>query len=521
MADQLSVILIQIDSLNRHLLTCYDNDWVQTPNLTAFAQKAAVFDQHFAGSLPCMPARREIWSGTEEFWWRGWGPLEPWDLSIPYLAGQRGVTTQFITDHYHLFEWGSHNYNYDFDGYTFIRGHEFDNWRTDPVSEIPDWAQVMVQRHIEEVWQYIRNVQDFQCEADFFAPRLMTSAADWLERNRDHQQFYLHIDSFDVHEPFHIPEPYRSMYTDDDYRQYSPWPIYGRTDEGRSRLDPAEVAWVRAQFAGKLTMVDRWLGRIFDRLTDFKLWDRTAVIITTDHGFFLGEHGWMGKNYPPMYHTVANIPLLVWHPDGALNGQRVPYFTQTVDLYATVLELLGIDVPDTPNIHSRSFAKTITSGTPTTREHAIYGYNNSLLGITNAEWTLLRDHDKTAAPAYIHTHQIEQMQSFGLIHRKYFKRGSYGEIEAGHFIPGVDFPVWRMRKGPEQSPIPADPSSTRREDLLFHNPTDAGQEHNRADEHGDIVRTLEDALRDHMQALDVPAEQYARLHLIQDISEKC
>lgn len=513
MTDKLNVIMIQIDSLNRHLLTCYGNNWVQTPNLSAFAQKAAVFDQHFVGSLPCMPARREIWSGTEEFWWRGWGPLEPWDLSIPYLASRHGVTTQFITDHYHLFEWGSHNYNYDFDGYTFIRGHEFDNWRTDPVPQTPDWAEVLVQRHIEEVWQYIRNVHSFQSEADFFAPRVMTSTADWLERNHKLDQFYLHIDSFDVHEPFHIPEPYRSLYTDDDYRKYSPWPRYGRIDEGISKLDPAEIDWVRAQFAGKLTMLDRWLGRVFERLTDFNLWGRTAVIITTDHGFFLGEHGWMGKNYPPMYDTVANIPLLVWHPDGAFNGQHVAHFTQTVDLYATVLDLLGVEVSAKPNVHSRSFARTITNGVPTERDYAVYGYNNSLMGITNGEWTLLRDHDKEAAPSYIYTHQTEQMQSFGLMNRKYVTRGEYGELEAGQFIPGVDLPVWRMHKAAQQSPIPADPSSTRRADLLFHNLTDAAQEHDRAADHPEIVRMLEDVLRKHMQKLEVPAEQYARLRL--------
>ncbi|MCW5854031.1 MAG: sulfatase-like hydrolase/transferase, partial [Anaerolineae bacterium] len=53
MAEPLSVILVQIDSLNRHFLTCYGNEWVQTPTLDAFAQRAAVFDHHYVGSLPC------------------------------------------------------------------------------------------------------------------------------------------------------------------------------------------------------------------------------------------------------------------------------------------------------------------------------------------------------------------------------------------------------------------------------------------------------------------------------------
>lgn len=77
MSEKLSLIVIQLDSLSRHFLYAYGNDWVYTPTLQAFTERACTFDQHYVGSLPCMPARREIWAGTEEFWWRPWGPLEP------------------------------------------------------------------------------------------------------------------------------------------------------------------------------------------------------------------------------------------------------------------------------------------------------------------------------------------------------------------------------------------------------------------------------------------------------------
>jgi arylsulfatase A-like enzyme len=190
MSDQLSVVLIQLDSLNRHFLPCYGNDWVQAPNLYAFAQRSAVFDRHYVGSLPCMPARREICAGTEEWWWRGWGPLEPWDQPLAYLAARQGAVTQLITDHYHLWEWGSHSYPYDYAGCLFIRGHEYDNWRTDPVREVPPWAEQMVARMGDTAQIYLRNVQDFRCEDDFFAPRVMTGTAQWLDRNRNQEHFF-------------------------------------------------------------------------------------------------------------------------------------------------------------------------------------------------------------------------------------------------------------------------------------------------------------------------------------------
>ncbi|MDP9314916.1 MAG: sulfatase [Chloroflexota bacterium] len=508
MREPLSVILIQIDSLNRHFLPVYGNSWVQAPNLTAFARDAAVFQHHYVGSLPCMPARREIWTGTEELWWRGWGPLEPWDQTIAYLAGRHGITTNLITDHYHLFEWGSHSYPYDYAGYSFIRGHEYDNWRTDPVSSIPGWAEQMVSRIGDAAQIYLRNTQSFTREEHFFAPRVMQATSDWLDRNWQQPQFFLHVDCFDVHEPFHIPEPYRSLYTDDDYRRYSPWPRYGHLEDERAAISADELQWVRAQFAGKLTMVDTWLERVFDRLERYKLWDRTCVIVTTDHGHYLGEHGWIGKPDAPLYHTLSHIPLLVRHPYAVGQGVNLHALTQTVDLYATILEVLGVPVPDTSNIHSRSFAPVLLGKTDTHRDHVVYGYNNQSIGITTHDWTLLRDHDGHAAAPYAYTHQVDQVLGRSLWMR-HERPAAYPNLEAGYFIPGVDMPVWKTPTSVNRPRVPRTP----RPDLLFDNRADAKQEQDLATERPDMVTELAKLLRDHTEAVSAPLEQQLRLRL--------
>lgn len=507
MSEKMSVIVVQLDSLNRHFLSCYGNDWVQAPNLSAFAERAAVFEQHYTGSLPCMPARREIWAGVEEFWWRPWGPLEPWDRPLAHLIGRRDVPTQLVTDHYHFFEWGAHGYAQDFRGYDFIRGHEYDNWRTEPIREVPDWAEVMLRRHPGSMI-YLRNVQHFEGERDFFGPKVMSAAAKWLQDNAQQPQFYLHVDSFDVHEPFHVPEPYRSLYTDDDYRRYSPWPPYGRADDAAQPLAEAELVWARAQFAGKLTMVDEWLGRLFDKLDEHKLWERTCVIVTTDHGHFLGEHGWIGKPNAPLYHTLCHIPLLIWHPDGAHGGGRVRAITQTVDLYATVLELMGLAPPEGKHVHSRSLVPLLLGQTDQHRHYAVYGYNGERVGISDPQWTLLRDHDPLLAEVYWYSHHSDQLasRSFPMRHQR---PKLEGPISAGTFIPGVAQPVWRLKGQTDtlkQQQLP-------QEDLLFHNPSDPAQERNLAREHPEAVRALEAKLREHLQRLKAPEEQGVRLRL--------
>lgn len=503
-SEPFSVIVIQLDSLNRHFLPTYGNHWVKTPHLSRFAERAVIFEQHYTGSLPCMPARREIWAGVEEFWWRGWGPLEPWDRPLAYLAGKKGIVSQRITDHYHFFEWGAHNYNYDFSGYEFIRGHEHDNWITEPLADIPDWAGPMLEAHGEAARIYLRNVRHFGGEPDFFGPRVMQAAADWLRRNHTHRQFYLHVDCFDVDEPFHVPEPYNRMYTDLPPQGRNPWPRYGRTDDPQMGLSPEDLEWVRAQFAGKLTMVDAWFGRVLDALDRHRLWERTAVIVTTDHGHYLGEHRRIGKPGFPLWHTLCHIPLMVWHP--GVEPGRVGAITQTVDLYATVLELLGLEPPTAS--HSRSFAPVLRGERPTHRDYAVYGYNNARVGLTTPEYTLLRDHHPSAAPALVYTHQIEQMnrRSYAARLEREFE---FPELEAGHFIPGLRTPVWKMPAGAWEVRNLHPP----RPDLLYHNPTDPAQEKDLAAEAPEKVRELEGLLRQRMRQLQVPQEQYARLRL--------
>ncbi|MGO6684118.1 sulfatase, partial [Rhizobium leguminosarum] len=75
-----------------------------TPGLLGERLKVRRFDNHFVGSLLCMPARREIFAGFSGMQWRPWGPLEPFDLRLPKLLENAGYTSAIVTDHYHYWE---------------------------------------------------------------------------------------------------------------------------------------------------------------------------------------------------------------------------------------------------------------------------------------------------------------------------------------------------------------------------------------------------------------------------------
>lgn len=489
----MNVLLLLIDSLNRHDLEAYNPaTFVKSPNLRAFAERGAKMTRHFAGSLPCMPARREIAAGRREWLWRGWGHTEAFDNLIADRARRQGAVTKLITDHYHYFEHGSHGYFESFDGFDFIRGQEIDHWKTDPIAERPAW--------VEEVgrWRdgiprdhYYRNTRGFRTEDDWFTPKVFHAIRDWLRVNHTHDKWFLFVDHFEVHEPFYCVEPYRSLYTDQAFTDQNIWPPY--QDEGLCRafleqVSPEELAYIRAQYWGKVTWVDKYIGMLMDTLTELDLWDDTMVIITTDHGHDLAFHRPRFGKQPPHHDSHAHLPLLVWHPEFANNGREIPAVTSTVDLHATIAEALG----DTePSPHSRSILPVLRGEIPTRREATVTGTFGFGPTIADADYSYA--HAPVAAgPIFSYT--------------GYQPRGrNFRAAEGGHFIPGVDAPVWKIPVGdvPPTQPflIEHAPDPNRQPDLLPERP--------------EVAARLKDELAAIIREEGCPPEQWARMGILE------
>jgi arylsulfatase A-like enzyme len=122
-------IFVLFDSLVRTALGCYGSTSIPTPNFDRFARRAVTFDKHYVGSLPCMPARREMHTGRLNFLHRSWGPLEPFDESFSELLQAHGTYTHLVSDHYHYWEDGGSSYHNRYTSWEFIRGQEWDKWK--------------------------------------------------------------------------------------------------------------------------------------------------------------------------------------------------------------------------------------------------------------------------------------------------------------------------------------------------------------------------------------------------------
>ena len=90
----MKAIMVMFDTLNRHMLPPYGCDWTHAPNFARLAQRTVTFDRSYVGSMPCMPARRELHTGRYNFLHRSWGPLEPFDDSMPELLGETRACTR-------------------------------------------------------------------------------------------------------------------------------------------------------------------------------------------------------------------------------------------------------------------------------------------------------------------------------------------------------------------------------------------------------------------------------------------
>ncbi|MGD9710851.1 MAG: sulfatase [Thermomicrobiales bacterium] len=164
------------------------------------------------------------------------------------------------------------------------------------------------------------------------------------------------------------------------------YPSYGRVEY----MTGAEQNHVRALYASLATVTDRWTGHLLDALTANGLDDNTMVIFMSDHGHLFGDHGLQGKPTGPLgklYEPTIRCPLMIRHPDGPGAGSRVNGIVQHPDVTATILDALGISVPD--SMQGMSVMPMLRGETAALREFAVSGRFSRLID-TGAKTSLHR-----------------------------------------------------------------------------------------------------------------------------------
>jgi arylsulfatase A-like enzyme len=479
-------IILMFDSLNRHMLPPYAETFVDAPNFARLAERAVTLDNHYAGSLPCIPARREMHTGRYNFLHRSWGPLEPFDDSMPQQLRDAGIHTHLASDHPHYWEDGGATYHTRFSTWEFFRGQEGDPWKgvVGPGAAPAGMRELLLRQ--DEI-----NRSYMPSEPEHSQTLTVDAGLHFVETNADADRWLLQLELFDPHEPFFINnDEYLKKYGHDAEAPPFDWPPYMKHVESQERSDDA-----RRHYAALVSMCDHSLGRVLDAMDRHGLWDDTLLVVNTDHGFLLGEHGWWGKTTMPWFNELVHLPMFVWDPRTAGQGGRCAELTQTIDIAPTVLRFFGLD--PSPDVQGHDLGAVLADGGEP-RAAALFGAHGGHVNITDGRYVYMRAAvDAANGPLEEYTLMPTHM------------RGRFHVAELGHWEPADPMPFTkgiRTMRIPTRSQLM---NPWRHGSLLFDLASDPAQQTPIVDDAVELrlLRQLAGLMRDN----DAPLSQFQRL----------
>jgi len=419
-----NIVVVMFDTLRPDHLGCYGNKWIKTPNLDMVGGESMVFDRAVAEALPTVQVRRALWTGMRVFPFKrevfatadeantagsfflgvpgtpmpGWAPM-PWymvtmseilqGLSFLWSDEEQEIPeyrTALITDDFPLFSFPGMNFYRGFGHWDFIRGQAGDRYGTPVLAKkwdlerfIPTWFEGTWE-HMQ-LLQHLANTAKWQSEEDHFAPQVFSRAIEWLDDSKeDDSPFFLLVDCWDPHEPWDAPQHYVDIY-DPGYKGLEMIsPYYGPT----RLMTEKELHHMRMLYAAEVTMVDTWFGKFMDRVRELGLLDNSLLIVTSDHGHVIGEHGISGKLPAGMYDELVNCVLMVRRPDGVGAGQSSDLFVQHTDMAAQVLQFAGVEVP--ADLDGKAFFDAAVGGGAPIRDHVTVGWGPNVTVIDGKWW---------------------------------------------------------------------------------------------------------------------------------------
>ncbi len=383
----MKAIMLMFDSLNLPMLQPYGCQWTKTPNFQRLAKRSVKFTQNYAGSLPCIPARRELHTGRYNFLHRSWGPLEPYDDSMPELLKNNGVYSHLISDHVHYWEDGGATYHTRYNSWEIIRGQEGDKWKV-----LPELIKSNIEVQNEDA-KYFNSTNELHkhdhvnrkfLNSEEKMPMVSTfqKGLEFIEANNKEEQWFLQIECFDPHEPFYTQQEYKELYPHQYTGKQMDWPPYHHVTE-----DEETQNHYKMEYAALLTMCDRYLGKLLDKMDEHNMWEDTMLIVNTDHGYLLGEHGWWSKVVMPCYDEIVHIPLFVHDPRFQCGGESRDELVQTIDIPATLLEFFGIPLPE--NMQGRPL-KTVIADHEKIRDYAMFGIHGAHVNVYDGEYVYMK-----------------------------------------------------------------------------------------------------------------------------------
>jgi arylsulfatase A-like enzyme len=404
-ADRPNVLLVVVDSLRTDYVGIYGSR-VKTPNIDGLAVQGLRFTRAYPEAMPTVPARNSMLSGRRVFPFRdwrdregliaqpGWSPIDDVPSSLPAVLRRAGFWTAYVTDNPFL------GYSKPYERLR-NRFHRFGRFGGQvggprPVSSVPPkvlqhWLHPSIRRQkLERVGLYMANSRYWDDERQSFAAKVFTEATAALEEANQHRPFALMVDTYQPHEPWTPPPKYLRMYGDPDWRGAEPaTPLYTRTDRYLSKEEQGPVLRRMSDlYAASVTMTDAWLGMLLEKLHELGRAEDTVIVLISDHGILLGEHGWTGKISVALHPALVRVPLIVVDPRQRRTARKIDWYASTHDIAPTILSMAGVPVPE--EMEGVDLSLPLRGKPLPERPYAFGGYSNSFF-IRNERWAMWAD----------------------------------------------------------------------------------------------------------------------------------
>ena len=382
-ADKPNILFVSIDDL-RPTLGVYEDPVAITPNLDHLAGEGMTFRQVFCQAAVCAPSRASLMTGLRPDSTRVWHlgdkfrEINPATVTMPQHFARHGYHTVNIGKIFHNYMPDSISWDepdmrpaqylqpdwLGRDGETFyisetvnksqavkrdsllqLRPVRYaDGWNTGPAWEAAD---------VHDTLYY----DGAQTE---LAKRTLTRLA------KMEQPFYFGLGYFRPHLPFAVPKKYWDLYHPDsiplaanpdipegapiwtmnsmyELRHYDGFGHIGHpTSSYRMSEDTARI--LKQGYYASVSYVDALLGDLISHLQTLGIYDNTIIVVWGDHGWKLGDHNSWGKM--TNYNIDLQVPLIIRYPDQKKRGVQTDALVELVDLFPSICELAGIEVPD-------------------------------------------------------------------------------------------------------------------------------------------------------------------------------
>ena len=336
-----SAVLIVLDTLRRDHMSLYGYTRKTTPALEQRARTGLVFDDSTAVAPWTLPSHASMFTGL---WPRTHGAHafrgeksqlnEDQPINVYPLPQERVTLAEIAREHGYRTAGLSSNHAYMSSRWGMDQGF------AEYLCRRPRLARLQLNKARDLAWKWDRRRAQHHEAPYFTAPEMTRAAISWLERHRD-SPFFLFVNYMDAHFPNAAPGSQGLPFENEAS-------LVGERGKGFARyflggpLTPAEQRAVINEYDREVIYLDRWVGELLGYLGSSGLGSKTLVVLTADHGEFLGEHQHLG-HVKDLYAEVVNVPLIVWEP-GAGPG-RVSRPVQSLDLFPTILRYLGLPIP--------------------------------------------------------------------------------------------------------------------------------------------------------------------------------